>query len=120
MRPLEDLFGSSPRVKVLEAALWFGDTEFSAVDMAHETGLHKPTAYRIVRALEKEKLFVRTTRTRPVRYRINVRSPKYQMISYLEAALGLVSRAENGNWTKDEVVEILRNALRREISARPS
>lgn len=113
MEHLIALFGNTPRVRILEAMFRFADVEFTAADMAEEAGLHKPSAYRIVRTLEKEGLLERTTRRRPVKYKVAESSPKVMSLGYLEATLHLIESAERRRAPPAEAVALLRGALAR-------
>jgi len=87
---LQDLFGETPRVKLLEALLRLAPVEFSAPEAAKEAGLHKPSAYAEVEALKAAGLIERVSETRPATFRVAEDSGVIPLLSAFDSALQLL------------------------------
>lgn len=86
------IFGASPRVRTIESLLALSAAPFTIPELAEIAGLHKPSAYRIARQLEKEGFIVPEAASEG-EFRVASDSPQIKILSHLESALELAETA---------------------------
>jgi hypothetical protein len=92
--PMTDLFGRTPRVRLLAALIRLGPVEVTRAEIAQEAGLFKTSANRAIARLVKDKLVRRASGgSRPL-YRVNSELAQMRLLGYLDAALGTLARGE--------------------------
>jgi hypothetical protein len=112
MGSITEVFGRSPRVRLLEALLALAPTSFTVPEMAVAAQMHKPSAYRALPGLLESGMVTSLTGSRPKRYVVPERSPRIQALNYLESTLNLLdsSDLERGD-RANEIVDVLRDRL---------
>jgi len=74
---LTEVFGDSPRVRLLDFLADHVDFDYTLTLMHHFSGVSRPTLYPLVDALESERILVRTREVGGSRfYRLNTTNPK--------------------------------------------
>lgn len=104
MNSLEQVFGRSPRVRMVEAILRLAPDEFTRPEAASEAGLFKASANRILSALEKDGLIEAVSRS-PVTYRARGGLHKLEILSLAQSALRLAYRNEQDPEAVGDVVK---------------
>lgn len=96
MGNLVNLFGKSPRVAILEAFAEDPGIEFSAPEIARETGISRRGAYIHMRKLLREGVIVPSRKEgKGWYYRLNQNDRRAEVLPYLESVvtLGRIERA---------------------------
>jgi DNA-binding transcriptional ArsR family regulator len=91
-----NLFGKSPRVAILEAFAEDPDIEFSAPEIARETGVSRRGTYIHIRKLLREGVIVPSRKEgKGWYYRLNQNDRRAEILPYLESVvtLGRIERA---------------------------
>lgn len=91
---LTQVLGDYPRVQLLEALLRLGGLEFTRGELAREADLYRMTTNRQVEKLAKAGFIQKVSGGPRPKYRVRMDSPTLQVLSYLDAALGLLERDE--------------------------
>ena len=91
MQEFERVFGKAPRVRMVEAILRLAPDEFTRPEAAREAGLHKPSANRILAALERDGVIELAGR-RPIRYGVSDRLALIEILGLTASALRLERR----------------------------
>lgn len=88
---MTDLFGATPRVRLLSALVRIGPLEVTRAEIAQEAGLFKTSANRALDQLRKDKLIRRVSGGHRPRYRVNATLAEVQLLGLLAAALETVT-----------------------------
>ncbi|MBI2499564.1 hypothetical protein HYV88_04960 [Candidatus Woesearchaeota archaeon] len=76
-----EIFGITPKNRIIEFFLEMRELDFSIGDVANETGLSRATTYNTAKELIKNKIILPTRKLRGIQlYRLNLKKPEVQVL----------------------------------------
>lgn len=87
MPALAEMFGQSPRAKLVEGLLRLGPTSFTRGELARESGVFRTTANRVFSQLETDGLIQRVTEGKHPLYQASPGSAELELLSYVASVL---------------------------------
>lgn len=112
MRNLATVFGDKPRVRLLEALLSLSPYNFTRGELAGDAGLTRRSANRVFPELEQLNLVHEVRPGSQPYYAANKESKLFQILQYVDHAIGLAIDEDSRPDTTDDSSEMFRQAIK--------
>jgi hypothetical protein len=104
---------------MVEAILRLAPNDFTRPEAAREAGLYKPTANRVLAALERDRV-IEVVGRRPIRYGVRAKISGLEILALAEAALRLDRRARGSRQAAKGLGATLAERLENREAVRPA